>query len=448
MTTAFVKILSSNNARINNRRKSCIQLLYRLFIFSLLLSAAFCEETKVQNSQPNKKTNENSAAIDFINRMDSTIKLNSQKELKAHLQQILNDSKENISPGKKVSDKEIELLIQRINKVESAYNSQELSVENNTFYEVMLSIFAFGSDKKISYHSSNDCNSIDIICQGIELGGSNGFHVMPQKTDANKTRNYSVFYNSETTSKKVPLSNSGILSMRNGYYLQTAPGEFLAILAAIQVPIDRPIVVDGMQFTVADIVEEAKRYNIEGDMSFLLSALSYYCQKISWKNSNGETIKIEDLLKHEMFRVKDMKSNEITNCLYGIVISRNNYISRRFSYSPKAYRALDIYLKYHLKLALSQQTSDHGWSSTYFVKKDNVTDFESTSDMASWIIPYVSVDMLNDSRIFGMIQFLVKELENRQQTTDLTSYSLNQTRTLFKTLRTVILYKQRITNRS
>lgn len=386
---------------------------------------------------------------DLINDCDLQMRQNVQSVQTTSLHEIAkHKTKLRSLKTKKASEKEIDLLLKRIEKISNAYDNHKMYMEDNTFYEVMMSVYAFGRKKTVYSETSRRYNAIGVICYDKSLGGLNSmnfFRKLPN--DSDDSDNMVKYYHSDRTEYNIPLSSSSKASVKTGYYLQMTPGEFLAILAVIRIPIDYDFEIDGNHFKVSDLVEDAKQYDIEGDMSYLLTGLSYYCQKISWKTRGGNNIKIEDILKHEIYRIKSMDSQDMTDCLYGIACARNSYLTS-FTYSPKAYTAAKLYLDYYIEVAFQNQTSDFGWSEKYFYKNKDVADYVATVNMLSWLIISVPSDLLQDRIFVRAIERIVSELESCEKSMDLSQNSLNQTKTLFRALRVINLYKQRISNNS
>ena len=344
-----------------------------------------------------------------------------------------------------VSENEMALLLKRIDSVADAYDGHELSMNDNTFYELMMSIYAFGRKKTALSESSRSNNAISAICYNQPLGGLSAINYSLKLPNADVSDNKTICHLSDKNKQDVPLSQKNNVSVKTGYYLQTTPGEFLAVLAALRISIDYDFVIDGNHFKIADLVEDAKQYDIDGDMSYLLTGLSYYCQKISWKTKGGRVIQVENILRHELYRIKNLETSEMTDCLYGIACARDFY-SASFSHSPKAYKAAKLYLDYYIEMAFKNQTSNYGWSEDYFHKKKDVTDFDATVNMLSWLVVAIPQDFLKEKTFAGSIEYLVLELEKNEKSIALEQNSLNQTKSLFRALRVIKLYKQRVLN--
>ena len=381
----------------------------------------------------------------------------------------------------KINDR-ISDVVDKIKVVRRQYFDKQLNTEDNSPFEAMMTVCAFGCYTSIYYTpQKEEYNTAGALCWNYPMCETSILAINPNPAAAKGT---ALFHN--RSGKKtfmaryphgrlttVPINVSGTVFPYIGYCQQERSGEFLSMLAIARVSVDyefmprMPIDIDaliasenesdssapvhssGMTFTVADLVSDAMANCRGGDMSALLTCLSYYVPRENWTNVWGEEWSVLRILDYELKRTVNLSDSDSTDRLYGLTYA----LRRRLAFEDRRlelqYAIVDEYLERMKGFALSIQNDDGSFNGAFFTRKGKSRnpddDFAATAHFARWLtILYHSSD-LDDPRLTRMIEFLVSELEQRLDSWNPSEMSQKDVRAVAYALQAIAIYQQRWT---
>ena len=376
---------------------------------------------------------------------------------------------------------DISEVIERIKVVRRQYFDKQLNTEDNSPFEAMMSVCAFGCYTSIYYSPQKEnYNTAGALCWNYPMCETSILAINPNRSAA-KDAALSRSRAGEKTFMaryphgrlaKVPFSGSGTISPYIGYCQQERSGEFLSMLAIARVSVDYeftprmpmdidvlianeedseevslPVHSSGMTFTVADLVSDAMANCRGGDMSALLTCLSYYVPRENWTNAWGEEWSVLRILDHELKRTVNMSDSDSTDRLYGLTYA----LRRRLAFDDKRlesqYAVVDDYLERMKDFALSIQNDDGSFHGAFFTRKGKSRnpddDFAATAHFARWLTILYHSSALDDPQLTKMIDFLVSELEERLEDWDPSEMSQKDVRAVAYALQAIAIYQQR-----
>lgn len=228
-------------------------------------------------------------------------------------------------------------------------------------------------------------------------------------------------YNGVCRGQQLLFVKNGKLQARIGVGVQGHPGQFLAMLAQSRVPKNYPLRVDGVDFTVADLVDYEKRTCKAGtELTFKLIALSVYLKSDeTWQNEQGEPWSIPRLIQEELKQpivgAACGGTHRLTGFSYAVHMreQRGEPIEGQWM---RAERFLQAYRQYVFRL----QNPDGSFSTDWFKGRADtgVTSrrLETTGHMTEWLVHTLSDEQLEDPRVVRAVSYLSNMLlENRTE---------------------------------
>ena len=166
-------------------------------------------------------------------------------------------------------------LCNKIRTVLSMYYPKCQSARDNSPWELMHAIIAYGIDTQIFRDGpgSEKVNAIGYMC-----------------------------YNYPCRGQQMLFVNRGMVDASRGVGVQGHGGQFLAILAQSHVMRDYPMLVEGKKFTLEDLIAREQQTCLSGEeLTFKLIALSHYLDSdASWKTPDGQQWSIQRLIREEL----------------------------------------------------------------------------------------------------------------------------------------------------
>jgi len=164
---------------------------------------------------------------------------------------------------------ELEELRERIRECLAYYYFKPENVALRSPWGAMHAMIAYGVDSEL-IAGNKKVNAIGYLCYNGVCNGQQLFYV-----------------------------SNGKLQTRIGPGVQGHPGQFLAMLAQSRVKTDFPMLIDGQQFTVADLIQHEKEtYRPKTELTFKLIAFTHYLKSDErWKSNDGETWDIPRVIK-------------------------------------------------------------------------------------------------------------------------------------------------------
>ncbi|MBR5710367.1 MAG: hypothetical protein IKX40_06385 [Thermoguttaceae bacterium] len=376
----------------------------------------------------------------------------------------------------------ISSVIEKIKVVRRQYFDKQLNTQDNSPFEAMMSVCAFGCYTSILYTPQNEkFNTAGALCWNYPMCETSILAVNQNPKAVNSAQ-----FSKNRTGKPlfmtryphgrlttVPMNNSGVVFPYIGYCQQERSGEFLSMLAIARVSVDyeftprMPMDIDvlianegdspdssspavrssGLTFTVADLASDAMLNCRGGDMSALLTSLAYYAPRESWKNAWSEEWSVLKILDHELKRKVNLSDSDSTDRLYGLTYA----LRRRLAFDDKRleiqYAIVDEYLERMKDFALSIQNEDGSFNGAFFTRKGKSRnpddDFAATAHFARWLTILYHSSALDDPRLTKMIEFLVSELEQRLESWNPSEMSQKDVRAVAYALQAIAIYQQR-----
>lgn len=212
-------------------------------------------------------------------------------------------------------------------------------------------------------------------------------------------------------------TTDGRLNANIGPGVQGHPGQFLAMLAQSDVPIDQQIVVDGRRFTVRDLIEAEKLgCRAKTELTFRLIGLSHYLRTSArWKNSLGEEWSIDRILREELAQPVNGAACGGTHRLMGIsyAVRMHELDGGEFD---KLWKSAEKYVSDYHKYTFSLQNTDGSFSTEWFERKDASRSAKkrvyTTGHILEWLAWSLPDDQLDDPRLTRAVDYLTNLLLN------------------------------------
>ncbi len=228
------------------------------------------------------------------------------------------------------------------------YDHQYVNTQDNACWSTMHSVLAHGQDARIHVggFGANTSNAVDWLCQNRPCSG-----------------------------RQILFVENGELRGRTGPGFQGHDAQLLAILAQIQTPADKPLVVNGQQFTIMDLVRSEQKSCREGaELTFkLIGLLQYLPSDAEWESDDGVQWDFPKLIRAEL-------SEPINGAACGgthrIMAVSHAALKRKYRGEEMVgdwWRA-EKYMKDYQQYAFSLQNPDGSFSSDWFKKRANWGD--------------------------------------------------------------------------
>lgn len=434
-----------------------------------------------QNDKPSSSNSSQKSVTDLVE--DATAE--SKSALPKNARYMESFSLRQDKPAK--INSRISNVIEKIKIVRRQYFDKQLNTQDNSPFEAMMSVCAFGCYTSILYTPQNEkFNTAGALCWNYPMCETSilAINQNPKATNCaefSKNRTGKPVFMTRYPHGRltsVPMNDSGTVSPYIGYCQQERTGEFLSMLAIARVSIDyeftprMPMDIDvlianeegsadaslpavrssGLTFTVADLASDAMLNCRGGDMSALLTCLSYYAPRESWKNAWGEEWSVVKILEHELKRKVNLSDSDSTDRLYGLTYA----LRRRLAFDDKRleiqYAIVDEYLERMKDFALSIQNEDGSFNGAFFTRKGKSRnpddDFAATAHFARWLTILYHSSSLDDPQLTKMIEFLVSELEQRLESWNPSEMSQKDVRSVAYALQAIAIYQQRWATKS
>jgi hypothetical protein len=222
-------------------------------------------------------------------------------------------------------------------------------------------------------------------------------------------------YNHPCHGQRLLTIEQGRPTAKYGVGLEGHPSQFLAILAQSRVMIDYPMMVEGRQFTVEDLVETSKiNCNSQKELTFQLIALSHYLDlNDTWKNRTGETWSIPRLIAEEISSPIHGSACGGTHRLMGLSYCVKKREQRGEPMDGHYLRA-KVYVDDYIKFTLRMQNADGSFSTEWFAGRGARPDIDrriqTTGHILEWMVFAAEEERLQDPQILKAVDYLSKTL--------------------------------------
>ena len=275
-------------------------------------------------------------------------------------------------------------LCEKIRTVLARNYARHQSAQRNSPWEVMHAIIAYGVDTQIFKEGpgSEKVNAIGYMC-----------------------------YNYPCRGQRMLLVNRGQIDASRGVGLQGHGGQFLAILAQSYVKSDYPMLVEGKNFTLQDLIEREKQTCIAGEeLTFKLIALAHYLDPdATWNTPDGQPWSIERLVREELKAPIRGAACGGTHRLMGYSYAVKKRIQKGKPITGDFLRAQKYLQDYH-RYTFSLQNPDGSFSTAWFERKANEQSIDrkikTTGHILEWITYSLSDEELRDPRMVKAVDFL------------------------------------------
>ena len=293
-----------------------------------------------------------------------------------------NDKKQTIEP-------ELERRLLKANACLKYYLQNPESTSVRSPWAVMHALIAFGSDYEL-VHGQSRVNAIGWMCH-------NGT-CRTQRMFTPKGRSF------------IPNVGGGV---------QGHEGQFLAILAQSNVPLDYPIQIGASKFKVEDLVRyEMATCKEKSELTFKLIGLSYYLDSNKqWKANDGKIWSIPKLIQEELAQPVNGSACGGTHRLMGFSFSvrqrqlQNQPINGQYARAAKFVRE---YVAYTLRL----QNPDGSFSTDWYEGRANEPNDErkvqTSGHMLEWLMFTLTDEEIKQPKIALGIEFLLSKIYDKR----------------------------------
>lgn len=285
---------------------------------------------------------------------------------------------------------ELQELRDRVRGVLATYHRRKLNSRDHNPWEVMHAIIAYGVDSEMHRGgpTGETVNSIGWLC-----------------------------YNGACRGHRLLYIDGGRVAARKGPDVQGHYGQFLAILAQSRVKTDYPLLVDGKNFTIADLIESEKlgcQHGIE--LTFKLISLAHYLDlDQTWKSQSGEEWNVEKLVREELAAPIRGAACGGTHRLMGLAYAVNK---RQRSGQPMSgdYKRAQTFLNDYHRYTLSLQNGDGSFSTEWFNRRGDRADLDrrlqTTGHILEWMAYSLPEESITDPRVVKAVAYLAGILQD------------------------------------
>jgi hypothetical protein len=286
---------------------------------------------------------------------------------------------------------ELEELRGRIRECLAYYYFKPESVALRSPWGAMHAMIAYGVDSEL-IAGSKKVNAIGYLCYNGVCNGQQLFYVSGNK-----------------------------LQTKIGPGVQGHPAQFLAMLAQSRVKTDFPIVVDGHQFTVADLIQHEKETcRPKTELTFKLIAFTHYLKSDEkWKSNDGQTWDIPRLIKEELAQPIVGAACGGTHRMTGFSYAFRKREGRGEEFTGQWLRAKKFVEDYH-EYAFKLQNADGSFSTDWFAGRADfgppTRRLETTGHITEWLAYSLTKEQLVEDRTTKSVRYLADLLmDNRNE---------------------------------
>jgi hypothetical protein len=294
------------------------------------------------------------------------------------------DADSEIKPPAELTAEMIELR-SRIRECLAHYYHRPENVATRSPWGTMHGMIAYGVDTQV-IAGNRQVNAIGWLCYNGTCNGQQLFHTSNRRLQA-----------------------------RIGVGVQGHAGQFLSMLAQSRVKTDFPMKVDGLDFTVADLIQHEKetcRPNTE--LTFKLISLVHYLKSDEkWTSNDGQDWDIPRLIQEELKQPIVGAACGGTHRMTGFSYAVRKREQRKEEFSGQWLRAKKFVEAYH-EYTFRLQNPDGSFSTDWFAGR---ADFgppsrrlETTGHITEWLAFSLSPEELRSEQMVTATRYLTELL--------------------------------------
>ncbi|HEY2826962.1 MAG TPA: hypothetical protein VGJ04_05120 [Pirellulales bacterium] len=278
----------------------------------------------------------------------------------------------------------------KIRRALAMYEPKHLNARDNSSWEVMHGLIAFGPRTEIFRDGpgGTTVNAMGWLCWGARCQGA----------------------------PLIVLENEHPHALY-GVGLEGHDGQYLAMLAQWRVRPESPMHIGGKDFNVGDLIEEEKVTCQSGtELTFKLIALAHYLPSdAEWTSRNGEKWNIPKLIKAEIQSPINGATCGGSHRLLGIANAVKERTKRNEPIDGQWARAAKYISDYQRYTLGALQNADGSFSTEWFNyaadRPGNIDrKLQTTGHMLEFLVWSLPTDQLRDPRVIRAVDFLSGEL--------------------------------------
>lgn len=211
------------------------------------------------------------------------------------------------------------------------------------------------------------------------------------------------------------VDDEGELQVRSAPAFQGHEGQLLAMLAQAKISSDYPMLVDGRDLTVKDLIRaEMRTCYPRTELTFKLIGLMYYLDsETTWVNDQGQDWSIRKLITEEMRQPIRGATCGGSHRLSGLTLA---YKTREARGEPMdgEFLAAQRFVAQYQQQAFRLQNPDGSFSTNWFQGKENRDDLDrqlrTTGHVLEWLLYSATDRELNSPRTTKAVYFLANLL--------------------------------------
>ncbi|MDZ4820371.1 MAG: hypothetical protein SGJ20_15505 [Planctomycetota bacterium] len=280
-------------------------------------------------------------------------------------------------------------LRKRIHNALGIYSTKHLNTRDNTPWEIMHAFVAYNIPTTIRRDgpSGQEINAIGWLLWGGRCQG-----------------------------QTILTTINGRPYAQIGPGVQGHPAQLLAILAQSRVSAKTPMLLDGKNFTLQDLIDEEKldcRANTE--LTFKLISLAHYLPTDSvWKSRDGQDWSIPRLIGEEIRQPIRGAACGGTHRLFGLSYAYKMRLKRGEPVTGEYLRAQKYIEDYH-RYADSLQNSDGSFSTEWFARRGDRQDLDrkiqTTGHILEWLVFSMTDEQLREPDTVRAVNFIASNLQ-------------------------------------
>ena len=278
----------------------------------------------------------------------------------------------------------LETLKIKVRRALAVYHTPRLNTRDHNTWELMHAIIAYGITSEVRNNGPMGpvINSIGCLCYNYPCKGQQLFYVDQGRVEASK-----------------------------GVGVQGHPGQFLAIVAQSRLAPTYPMLVEGKQFTIADLIESEKLGCQTGmELTFKLISLSHYLDpSATWKNTAGEEWSISRLIHEEIKSPINGVACGGTHRLMGMSYAVRKRGQHNQPINGEFRRAKTYTDDFH-RYTLGMQNADGSFSTEWFVRSGANPDLgrrlQTTGHILEWLAYSLPEEELKSKQMIKAADYL------------------------------------------